>query len=178
MHHRANAFLSSHTQRGIIRLVIAFHHGALTQVLDDEAIRLVGRVDTRAGITVVLADAVREASNARALIRVDGHCVLRCRFSTRCTILTRTAVTLVHINVTVPTQSRRTRIIVALLYSTLGSVLHDEAVVRIRPWSRVTIVLTHTVREASDTRTLIGVVRHRCFNNRLCTGGTVLTWKA
>ena len=114
---------------------IALLHIALTRILHNEAVRWISTVPH---IATILTHTVREASHTCALVCMEGHTRLDTRLSACGTVLTRAAVALVHVNVTVASWPLSARlkvvhncptIVVALTDSTLAGVLADETIV-------------------------------------------------
>merc|ERR1712127_439013 len=117
---------------------------------------------------------------------MEGHRRLDTRLSACGTVLTRAAGALVHIDVTVASQAFVTELLVrhhhtiaisaiALLHIALTRILHNEAVRWITAITCITIILTHTVGEASHTCALVCMEGHTRLDTRLSACGTVLT---
>ena len=98
----------------------------------------------------VLTDAVREASDTRALVRVVRDRGLRGGVGAGGAVLARVALALVDVNVAVAGEILAIRVVHALHHRALGLVLSDEVILACI--CRVAGVLADTVGEARDAR--------------------------
>ena len=110
-------------------IVVALHHGTLRPDLADE---------------VIFANAIGEACDAYATIRVNADKLFGCGICTRSAILARVAAAFVHVNIAVASQRV---VVLAILYPALMNVRADE------------VVLAHTVGKPRGTRACVCVGR-------------------
>ena len=100
---------------------------------------------------------------------MDRHRGLHTRLTACGAVLTRTAVALIHIEITVASKTRCVGLqmrchptivvsTIALLHIALTRILHNEAVRWILAITHIALILTHTVREPSHTCALVRMV--------------------